>query len=154
VLVDRKTAYVSIRNDNVIRVYNVSGSLPVLRGEAEAKFMPDTLSLTNDKRWLIVGLRGTPARMAFIDTRTLATNYVDLPGFTTGHQWLSRNGRFTFMALEGSAGPPRQGGRIAIIDNRTQSFVTTYDYPNGQLRPHGVFFDPQQADDDEEEDDD
>jgi len=154
VLVDRKTAYVSIRNDNVIRVYDVSGPLPVLRGEAEAKFMPDTLSLTNDKRSLIVGLRGTPARMAFIDTRTLATTYVDLPGFTTGHQWLSRNDRFTFMALEGSAGPPRQGGRVAIIDNRTKSFVTTYDYPNGQLRPHGLFYDPQRADDDDHEDED
>ena len=117
VLVSRGKAYVSVRNDNVIRVYDVGSNPPVFLGQAEANFMPDTLSLTNDKRTLIVGLRGTPARMAFIDTRTLATQYLGLPGFTTGHQWLSRNSRFTFIALEGVPGPPPISGQIGVVDN-------------------------------------
>ncbi len=151
VLVDHDTAYVSVRNDSVIRVYDVGGPLPVLVGEAEANFMPDTLSLTNDRRTLIVGLRGvanpqTPARMAFIDTHTLATTYLSLPGTTTGHQWLSRNSRYTFIALESP-------GQIGVVDNRTRTLVTTYPYPNGLTHPHGVFYEPPQRDHDEEDDD-
>jgi hypothetical protein len=136
VLVDHYIAYVSVRFDNVIRVYDISGDEPELIGTAEANFSPDTLSLTNDDRTLIVGLRGTPARMAFIDTTTLATQYLSLPGTTTGHQWLSRNGEITFMALEGTL------GKVAVVDNRSRTLITTYDYPNGRTRPHGVFYDP------------
>jgi DNA-binding beta-propeller fold protein YncE len=142
VLVSRGRAYVSVRNDNVIRVYDIRHGRHDLLGEADADFMPDTLSLTNDKRTLIVGLRGTPARMAFIDTSTLATEYLSLPGVTTGHQWLSRNSRFTFIALEGSTGPPPTSGQIAVVDNRSRKLVTTYPYPNGKPRPHGVFYVP------------
>jgi DNA-binding beta-propeller fold protein YncE len=142
VLVSRGRAYVSVRNDNAIRVYDIRHGRHDLIGEADADFMPDTLSLTNDKRTLIVGLRGTPARMAFIDTRTLATEYLSLPGVTTGHQWLSRNGRFTFIALEGSPGPPPTSGQIAVVGNRARELVTTYPYPNGKPRPHGVFYVP------------
>jgi hypothetical protein len=134
VLVDRDRAYVSVRNDDVIRVYDVGASQPVQIGEAEAQFRPDTLSLTKDKRTLIVGLRGTPARMAFIDTKDLTTEYLALPGGTTGHQWLSRDNRYTFIALESP-------GQIAVVDNRARSLVTTYPYPNGLTRPHGLFFD-------------
>jgi len=135
VLVDGTTAYVSIRNDNAIRVYDISGDGPVFIGEAEAQPLPDTLSITNDKRTVIVGLRGTPAQMAFIDTTTRATTYLLLPGTTTGHQWLSRNSRFTFIALESP-------GRIGVVDNWTRTLVTTYAYPNGMPRLHGVFFEP------------
>jgi len=139
VLVDHDVAYVSVRVDNVIRAYDIGGDLPVLIGTAEANVSPDTLSLTNDGRTLIVGLRGTPARMAFIDTETFATEYLPLPGTTTGHQWLSRNGEITFMALEGTP------GKVAVVDNRTRTLITTYLYPNGRIRPHGVFYEPPQV---------
>jgi len=43
----------------------------------------------------------------------------------------------TFMALEGTP------GKVAVVDNRSRTLVTTYDYPNGRTRPHGVFYDPQ-----------
>jgi YVTN family beta-propeller protein len=137
VLVDGDVAYVSVRFDNVIRAYDISGDLPVLIGTAEANSAPDTLSLTNGGRTLIVGLRGTPARMAFIDTETFVTEYLSLPGTTTGHQWLSRNGAITFMALEGTP------GKVAVVDNRGRALITTYTYPNGRTRPHGVFYDNQ-----------
>jgi hypothetical protein len=137
VLVDHDIAYVSVRVDNVVRAYDIGGDNPELVGAAEANFSPDTLSLTNDGRTLIVGLRGTPARMAFIDTETLATQYLPLPGTTTGHQWLSRDGAVTFIALEGTP------GKVAVVDNRSRSLVTTYNYPNGRTRPHGVFYEPQ-----------
>jgi len=142
VLVDDGIAYVSVRNENLIKVYDVTGAAPLFLGQAEANAMPDTLSLTNDKQTLIVGLRGTPARMAFIDTDTLATRYLSLPGTTTGHQWLSRSSRFTFIALENP-------GQVGVVDNRSRRVVTTYPYPNGFTRPHGVFYEPSRENDDE-----
>lgn len=140
VLVDDGIAYVSVRNEDVIKVFDVTGAAPVFVGQAEAKFMPDTLSLTNDKQTLIVGLRGAPAQMAFIDTDTLATSYLRLPGTTTGHQWLSRSSLFTFIALESP-------GQVGVVDNRSRLVVTTYPYPNGMTRPHGVFYEPPREDD-------
>ncbi len=143
VLVADGIAYVSVRNEHVIRSYDVTGPLPVFLKQTAADFMPDTLSLTNDSDTLIVGLRGSPARMAFIDTETMTTRYLSLPGTLTGHQWLSRNGAFTFIALESP-------GQIGVVDNRLRSLVTTYPYPNGGTRPHGVFYEPQPDEEDHE----
>jgi hypothetical protein len=109
-------------------------------GEAEAKSQPDTLSLTNDGKTLVVGLRTSPtgkARAALIDTATLTTRYVEMPTHTTtGHQWLSANGKFTFIAVESP-------GAVAVIDNAAGSVVDEYPYPGGGSRPHGVFYQPQ-----------
>jgi DNA-binding beta-propeller fold protein YncE len=137
-----KLAYVSVRNEHKIKVLDVSGETPIVIGEAEAKNQPDTLSLTNDGKILVVGLRASPltparARAALIETETLQTTYVELPAHTTtGHQWLSANGKSTFMAVESP-------GAVAVIDNEAASFVTDYPYPDGGARPHGVFFEPQ-----------
>jgi DNA-binding beta-propeller fold protein YncE len=135
---DDKLAYVSVRNENKIRVVDVSGPAPVVIGNAEADGQPDTLSLTNDGKTLVVGLRSSPtgrARAALIDTETLITRYVEMPNHTTtGHQWLSANGKFTFMAVESP-------GAVAVIDNEAGAVVDEYPYPGGP-RPHGVFHEP------------
>ncbi|MCA1691403.1 MAG: hypothetical protein LC733_04055 [Actinobacteria bacterium] len=62
---------------------------------------------------------------------------VSVPGTTTGHQWLSRSGGYTFVATEGTG---RDAG-VAVIDNPSATFVTHYAYPGGG-RPHGVLYDP------------
>lgn len=158
VLVDDDVAYVSVRNEHTVKVYDIGGPQPQLLAQAEANFQPDTLSLSNDKRTLIVGLRqsppGQPARMAFIDVIDVAhpaTTYLELPpGTTTGHQWLSSNGGVTYIALEGRVATTTASalpGRIAVVDNRARALITTYLYPNGLTKPHGVFFEqPRQAD--------
>ena len=136
---DDKLAYVSVRNEDTIKVVDVSGEAPVVIGQAEAKSQPDTLSLTNDGKTLVVGLRASPsgrARAGLIDTATLTTRYVEMLGHTTtGHQWLSANGKFTFMAVESP-------GAVAVIDNGSGALVDEYPYPGGGLRPHGVFYEP------------
>jgi DNA-binding beta-propeller fold protein YncE len=140
---DDKLAYVSVRNEDKIKVVDVSGDVPEVIGEAAAKSQPDTLSLTNDGKTLVVGLRASPlvparARAALIDTETLKTMYVEMPDHTTtGHQWLSANGKYTFMAVE-------TPGALAVIDNEAAELVTEYGYPDGGLRPHGVFYEPRE----------
>jgi DNA-binding beta-propeller fold protein YncE len=136
---DDKIAYVSVRIEHKIKVVDVSGDTPALIGEAEAMSQPDTLSLTNDGKTLVVGLRVSPtgkARAALIDTETLTTRYIEMPAHTTtGHQWLSANGKYTFMAVESP-------GAVAVIDNEAAELIDDYPYPGG-TRPHGVFYEPQ-----------
>jgi DNA-binding beta-propeller fold protein YncE len=136
---DGKIAYVSVRNENKIKAVDLQGDTPSVLGEAPALNQPDTLSLTNDGKTLVVGLRASPtgrARAALIDTATLTTQYVEMPAHTTtGHQWLSANGKYTFMAVE-------TPGAVAIIDNHARTVVGDYPYPGGP-RPHGVFYEPQ-----------
>ena len=140
-----KIGYVSIRGENKILVLDLSDKLPVVIGQAEANEQPDTLSLTKDQKTLVVGLRAPtsgPARMALIDTKTLTTSYVVVPGHTiTGHQSLSANSRLTFIAVESP-------GALVVIDNRTLSVVAEYAYPTGGAQPHGVFYERSAGEDD------
>ena len=130
---DGKTAYVSVRNENAIKVLNLGGDLPVVEAVVPIGEMPDTLQLTKDGETLVVGLRAVP-QMAFMDTETLAVRpvKVDAHGIS-GHEWLSKSGKVTFIALESP-------GSLAAIDTETGTVLYDSPYPTKLLRPHGVFF--------------
>ena len=135
-----RRGYVSVRGENKIKELDLRRDCPVLTGrEAVIGTQPDTLQLTDDNDTLVVTLRGTPAQISLLDTHTFAVRLVDIPGHTTtGHHWLSRNGEFSFVAVENPGG-------LAVVDNDTGAVVADYPYPNppGGNRPHGVFFTPQ-----------
>jgi DNA-binding beta-propeller fold protein YncE len=108
--------------------------------------MPDTLQLTNDGQTLVVTLRGTPAQISLLDTESFVPRIVNIPGHrTTGHHWLSPNGKYTFVAVESPGG-------LAVVDNETGAVVADYPYPNplAATRPHGVFYQPRVLADEEE----
>ena len=129
----------SIRNEN--KVKEVDLTVPRLTGrEAKVGVEPDTLQLTPDQTTLVVALRGTPAQVSLVKTKApqLQVTRVSVPGRTTGHQWLSRSGRYTFVATEG---PPVGAAGFSVIDNTTAKLVAHHAYPGGG-RPHGVFYDP------------
>ena len=135
---DGKTGYVTVRNEHKVKVIDLT--IPALTG-AEAFLgvgaQPDTIKLTPDLKTLVVALRGSPARVALVDTATLLATIINIPPHTTtGHQDLSAGGRFTFVAVE-------EPGGIAVIDNTTAKVVAIYPYPDGG-RPHGVFYEPSQ----------
>jgi DNA-binding beta-propeller fold protein YncE len=132
---DGTTAYVSVRNENAIKVLDLGGDLPVVEAVVPIGEMPDTLQLTKDGETLVVGLRSAP-QVAFMDTETLAVRQVkiDTHGIS-GHEWLSRSGRITFIALESP-------GSLAAIDTETGDVLYDAPYPTGLLRPHGVFYEP------------
>jgi len=58
----------------------------------------------------------------------------------SGHEWLSANGKYTFIALE-SAATIRPGG-TGVVDNDSGDVMTVWTYPGGP-GPHGVFYEPQ-----------
>jgi DNA-binding beta-propeller fold protein YncE len=127
-----KTAYVSCRAGNALRVIDLEHR-QIVDTIALAP-TPDTLRLSANEKLLTVGLRGTPATVAIVDTATLAYHLVTIGGTGTvaGHQWTSPNGHFTFAAFEGP------GAGVAVIDHRRDNAVVqTLAYPG---RPHGVEF--------------
>jgi DNA-binding beta-propeller fold protein YncE len=140
VLVDHRTAYVTVRNENKVKLLDVGGDTPVQTGEVVIGGMPDTMRLTADHKTLVVGLRTIP-QMALLDTRTLEVRPVTFAGYgISGHQWLTPDGRFTFIALESTV--TIRPGAIAMVDNRSGEVVRTWDYPSGPW-PHGLVFDRQ-----------
>src|ERR671931_469020 len=99
------------------------------------------LYATNDGKTLVVGLRSIP-QMALMDTETLQARFVNFPGYSiSGHEWLSANGKYTFIALE--AASTSSPGAIGVVDNRTGEVLDTWTYPGGPW-PHGVFYEPQE----------
>ncbi len=131
-----KTAYVTVRTEGMVKVLNLTADPPVVTQAVPVGSQPDTLQLTNDNKTLVVALRGTPA-LTLMDTRTFETRTVSVQGTTTGHHWLSANGRYTFLAVIGASG---ESG-IAVVDNRQGVVVDSYLLP-GVADPHGVFFEP------------
>ena len=133
---NQRTAYVTVRTEGVVKVLDLTTDPPTVTATVPIGSQPDTLQLTNDNKTLVVALRGAPAA-TLMDTRTLETRTVPTSGTTTGHQWLSANGRYTFLATVGASD---QSG-VAVIDNRTAVVVRNYLLP-GVADPHGVFFEP------------
>ena len=131
-----KTAYVTVRGEDAVKVLDLTFDPPTVSPGIGVGAQPDTLQLTNDHKTLVVALRGEPA-VTLMDTVTLETRTVIVEGTTTGHRWLSANGRYTFVAV---VGPSGQSG-LAVIDNRTGLVVSGYDFA-GVADPHGVFSEP------------
>ncbi|HVD25050.1 MAG TPA: beta-propeller fold lactonase family protein [Gaiellaceae bacterium] len=131
---DGRTAYVSRRTANRLAVIDLTEHAAYT--DVLELGLPDTLRLSRGDRQLTVGLRTTPAQLAVVDTKSLTYALVRIgpPLETTtvaGHQWTSRNGRYTFAAYEGGSSPG-----IAVIDHRDgNAIVGTLPYPG---RPHGV----------------
>jgi len=136
-------AYVSVRNENKVKEVDLLArkvTREVFVGE-----QPDTLQLLPHGHTLIVALRVAPPRITYIDTRSFTAETIPVgPGTITGHEWLSKNGRYTFVAVENAP-----NGHVVVVDNRTRTVVATYPYPAG-TRPHGVHFAPREDGDDDD----
>jgi DNA-binding beta-propeller fold protein YncE len=129
---DGKTAYVTCRAGNMLRIVDLVHH--VITAAIPLGPTPDTLQLSANEKLLTVGLRGTPAQVAIIDTDTFAMDILTIGGAGTiaGHQWTSPNGHFTFAAFEGP------GAGVVVIDHRQGNvIVQRLAYPG---RPHGVDF--------------
>ena len=135
-----KTAYVTVRNDNDVRILDVSGEQPRLIDTKFIGVQPDTMQMTNDGKTLVVGLRSVPSQMALMDTDTRVVRFVAFAGYgISGHEWLSANGKYTFIALE-STDVTKPGG-IGVVENDSGTILDVWPYPSGPL-PHGVFYEP------------
>ena len=141
VLPDRKERllYVTARGEGKIKVIDLA-THTVVR-EVAVGTQPETLLLTPDGRTLIVSLRGTPAQLAFVDTRTLTlTTTVPISGAGSFGDLaaLSRDGRYVFATFDRGAGGT---GGVAVVDACRHELVRAWDYP-ATGRPHGIAYQP------------
>jgi DNA-binding beta-propeller fold protein YncE len=137
---DGQTAYVSARSGNAVHVVDLDPEYPhIVRTIAfPAGSTPDTLQLTSSERLLTVGLRSSPAQVAFVDTTTFAIETTTIAAGDTiaGHQWTSPDGHYTFAAFEDRANGPNGG--VAVVDHR-QDDAIVQSLPFAGM-PHGVAF--------------
>ena len=136
---DGKTAYVTIRNENSVRVLDVSGRASVAdrRGRDRHAAGHDAADARREDARRRAA--GTP-QLALMSTDTRVVRPVTFQGYgISGHQWLSENGKYTFIALESLT--TDRPGAIGVVDNDTAQVVETWTYPRGPW-PHGVFYEP------------
>jgi YVTN family beta-propeller protein len=133
---DGRTGYLSVRNDDVVEVLDLATRQVIRR--IPVGDQPDTVQLSPDEQTLVVALRGTPAEVDVINLRSFAVSKILFPAERlAGHNWLSANGRYTFVSLD-------DPGAVGVIDHQTTSIVATWTYPGGGS-VHGMFFDDPRA---------
>jgi YVTN family beta-propeller protein len=136
VLRDGRTGYLSARNDDELDVIDLVAH--TLTRKIQVGDQPDTIQIAPDESFLVLALRGTPAEVDVIDLHTFAVSKIVFPGVRiAGHNWLSANGRYTFVSLDDPGG-------VGVIDHRTGSTVATWPYPGGGS-VHGMFYDDPRA---------
>jgi DNA-binding beta-propeller fold protein YncE len=135
---DGETLFVSMRIEGTVRTIDLDTFTST--GEVVAVgVQPESLILTPGERTLIVSLRGTPARLAFVDTNPLGLEEtLDIAGAGTFGDLAvaSPDGRFVYAVFDALAAG--QGG-VAKIDVHKRTVVDTFLYP-GNGRPHGIAY--------------
>lgn len=133
---DGRTGYLSVRNLDEIDVIDLVARTVVRR--IPVGDQPDTVQIASDESFLVLALRATPAEVDVINLRTFAVSKIVFTGVRlTGHNWLSANGRYTFVSLDDPGG-------VGVIDHRTNSVIATWPYPGGGS-VHGMFYDDPRA---------
>ena len=137
VLPDRKqdVLYVTARGEGKVKVIDLATHAIV--GEVPVGTQPEGMLLTRDRGTLIVTLRGSPAKLAFVDTASLMlTDTVALAGSGTFGDLaaMSKDGRFVYATFDRTASGT---GGVAVVDVEGRSLVDTWAYP-GVGRPHGI----------------
>ncbi len=129
--------FVSARGEGTIKVIDLA-SLDIVADIAVGA-QPESMLLSRDERTLVVTMRGTPAQLAFVDTRSLTLiETIAIGGSDTFGDLaaMSDNRRFVYATFDrGTTGT----GGVVVVDMRTRSVVDTWDYP-GLGRPHGIAF--------------
>ena len=94
--------------------------------------------LTPSERTLVVSLRGSPATVAFVDTRRLTlmgTLQIASAGTFGDLAVITGDGRYVYATFDAGTGGT---GGVAVIDVRRRKVIDTWAYP-GTGRPHGIW---------------
>jgi len=133
---DGRTGYLSVRNQDEIDVIDLVARQVVRK--IPVGDQPDTVQIAPDESFLVVALRATPAEVDVIDLHTFSVSKVVFSNVRlAGHNWLSANGRYSYVSLDDPGG-------VGVIDHRTSSIVATWPYPGGGS-VHGMLYDDPRA---------
>ena len=133
---DGEVLYVSMRDEGKIKTIDVDSFS--VTGEVTVGTQPESLILTPDERILIVSLRGSPARLAFVNTKQMRLiTTIDIAGTGTFGDLAvgSPDGRYVYATFDAAAAG--QGGVVKFdLWRRT---LETWLYPTTG-RPHGIYY--------------
>jgi DNA-binding beta-propeller fold protein YncE len=134
--------WVSARGDNSVKridldTQTITASVPV-------GVQPESMMLTPSERTLVLSLRGSPASLGFVNTRSVDTGtptvqVIPIAGTGTFGDLavMAQNGRYVFATFDRGL-PPNKGG-VVVVDVRTRQIVNSWEYP-GEGRPHGIWY--------------
>jgi DNA-binding beta-propeller fold protein YncE len=128
--------WVSSRGDGTVKRIDLATS--AITGSVAVGVQPESVMLTPSERTLVVSLRGTPATLAFVDTRNLTLRgTVQIGGVGTFGDLavMSDDGRYVYATFD--SGATGTGG-VAVVDVRDRRVIDTWAYP-GTGRPHGIW---------------
>ena len=133
---DGETLYVSMRDEGTIKTIDVDSF--TVTGKVDGGTAPESLILTPDERLLVVSLRGSPARLAFVNTRQMRLiTTIDIAGMGIFGDLAvgSPDGRYVYATFDAAAAG--QGGVVKLdLWRRT---LDTWLYPTTG-RPHGLYY--------------
>lgn len=135
---DGETLYVAMRNEGKIKKVAVDSFTWNRDDFVSVGVQPESLILTPGERTLVFSLRGSPARVGFVNTEDFTFDgTLDIGGTGTNGDLAipSPDGRFVYATFD--AGTTAVGG-IAKIDVTTRE-VWTWPYPI-EGRPHGLAY--------------
>ena len=134
--------WVSARGDGSVKridldTHAITASVPV-------GVQPESMMLTPNERTLVLSMRGSPASLGFVDTRSVDTatplvQLIPIAGAGTFGDLavMTPNGRYVFATYDRGL-PPNKGG-VVVVDVRTRQIVNWWEYP-GEGRPHGIWY--------------
>lgn len=136
--------WVSARGDNSVKRIDLDLDTPAVTASVPVGVQPESMMLTPSERTLVLSLRGSPASLGFVDTRSVDTDtplVQVLPIAGTGTfgdlAVMTPNGRYVFATYDRGL-PPNKGG-VVVVDVRTRQIVNWWEYP-GEGRPHGIWY--------------
>ena len=136
--------WVSARGDGSVKRIDLDLDIPAITASVPVGVQPESMMLTPNERTLVLSLRGSPASLGFVDTKSVdtATPLVQLiPIAGTGTfgdlAVMTPNGRYVFATYDRGL-PPNKGG-VVVVDVRTRQIVNWWEYP-GEGRPHGIWY--------------
>ncbi len=134
--------WVSARGDGSVKridlqTHAIAASVPV-------GVQPESMMLTPTERTLVLSLRGSPASLSFVDTRSADTvpplvQTIPIAGTGTFGDLavMTPNGRYVFATYDRGLRPNKGG--VVLVDVRTRQIVKSWEYP-GEGRPHGIWY--------------
>ena len=140
---DGKTLFVSMRVEGTVRAIDFHG-FTTSADVVAVGVQPETLILTPGERTLIVSLRGSPARLAFVDTDEMELEEtLDVAGGGSFGDLAvaSPDGRYVYVTFDHQAAG--QGG-VAKVDVYERTVVDTFIY-SGTGRAHGIAYVPRRG---------
>ena len=131
-----KTAYVSVPSLSKMMVFDLETN--ELAAEP-AMLAPENLMLSRNGKTILAAWSGAhfPTAVSIVDTETLTSVGVALPGVSASHTDVARHARFGFVSL---AGPGSKSG-IAVVDIESATLHAFYPIP-GPGRVHAVRYAP------------